>query len=102
MFKFQPVDPGGIGFLDIKVRETIIENIPDLYSEGFGISEGTIVDSVYIKKLKRVVASIGMQDGVYLFKAVVNIIPLMIGIITAHPVSIFLMLIINYNRPRKS
>ena len=38
MLKFQAVDPGGIRFLYIEIDEVVIQDIADLYTEGFGVS----------------------------------------------------------------
>src|SRR5690606_34039041 len=45
MFKFKTIDAGGIRFFHIKIGKTVVEDIPDLYAERFGISEGTVVNS---------------------------------------------------------
>jgi hypothetical protein len=85
MFKLQAIDSGCIGIFDIEIIEVVIDLIHDTYPERLGISIYAEINAVYKQVTHHGHISIGLQDGIDLFKSFVNMVHIVLRIEHSDP-----------------
>src|SRR5690606_13036909 len=85
VFQFQPIDPGGIGSLDIEIGKVVVQDVPHLDPKGLGVAKGAIIDRIDAEEIVDTVRTVGMQDGIDLLQAQIDLPSIKVRIEHPHP-----------------
>ena len=75
VLELQAIDAGSVGLLDIIVIVVVVELVDDADAKRVGIGEMAIVDPGHIEVFGIAQVAFGLQDGVHLYEAVADKVP---------------------------